>query len=107
MRYQYNIIFRRAVLNVLKAMIHHAYLCMKIPGLGGVISVWGDQRNARRAEYHEAAGQKKVHTMHDEVLVHKDEKVVVDEFPARISKPKLEGATKRMPLLEGDVEKEI
>ena len=41
-RYQYNIIFERVVLNAFKAAIHHAYLCMKISGPRGVISIWGD-----------------------------------------------------------------
>src|SRR6266498_2531773 len=88
MRYQYNIIFGRAVLNVFKAAIHHAYLCMKIPGPGGVISIWGDQKNARRAKYHKAAGQKKVHMVLDEEVAQEDEKAAVDKFPVRISKLK-------------------
>ena len=73
MWYQYNIIFDRA--------IHHAYLFMKIPGPEGVISVWGDQNNARRAEYQEAAGRKKVHAVEDECSSHREEKATVDVFP--------------------------
>src|SRR5438128_1301076 len=66
MHYLYNIIFGRAILNTFEAAIHHAYLCMKLPGPGGVISTWRDQRNARRAKYGEAPEQKKVHMVTDE-----------------------------------------
>src|SRR6266498_1565943 len=84
MHYQYNIIFGRAVLNVFKATVHHAYICMKIPGPEGIISVWGDQKNVRRAEYHKVAGQKKVHMMQDEEPSQENKKSTVDTFPFRV-----------------------
>ena len=48
--YPYNAIFGRGVLNTFGAIPHHAYLCMKMPGPGGVITVLGDQRVTRRIE---------------------------------------------------------
>jgi hypothetical protein len=50
MEFPYNAIIRRGTLNVFKAVLHSAYLCMKIPSNQGVISVYGSQEAARRAE---------------------------------------------------------
>ena len=43
----------------------------------------------------------------DEETAQEDDKAVVDMFPARLSKLKPEGATKRVPLFEGNEEKEV
>jgi hypothetical protein len=42
LHYLYNAIFGRASLNRFEAIPHHNYLCMKMPGPKGVITVWGD-----------------------------------------------------------------
>jgi hypothetical protein len=48
--YPYNAIFGRNTINKFAADIHQGYLLMKIPTAAGVISVYGSQEEARRAE---------------------------------------------------------
>jgi hypothetical protein len=50
MEYPYNAIISRGTLHAFKAIIHPAYLCMKIPSDQGPIVVHGSQEAARRAE---------------------------------------------------------
>ena len=50
LEYPYNAILGRGTLNTLEAATHSAYLCMKIPGPRGVLSVFESQNNARRVE---------------------------------------------------------
>jgi hypothetical protein len=50
MEYPYNAIIGRGTLNVFKAILHPAYLCMKIPFDQGPITVHGSQEVARKAE---------------------------------------------------------
>jgi hypothetical protein len=50
MEYPYNAIIDRGTLNAFKAILHPAYLCMKIPSEQGPIAVHGSQEAARRAE---------------------------------------------------------
>jgi hypothetical protein len=50
MDYLNNAIIRRGTLNAFKAILHPAYLCMKIPSEQGPIAVHGSQEAARRAE---------------------------------------------------------
>jgi hypothetical protein len=50
MEYPYNAIIGRGTLNGFKAILHPAYLCMKIPSEQGPIAVHGSQEAARRAE---------------------------------------------------------
>jgi hypothetical protein len=50
MEYPYNAIIGRGTLNAFKAILHLAYLCMKIPSNQGPIAVHGSQEAARRAE---------------------------------------------------------
>jgi hypothetical protein len=50
MEYPYNVIIGRGTLNVFEAILHPAYLCMKIPSDQGPIAVHGSQEAARRAE---------------------------------------------------------
>jgi hypothetical protein len=51
MEYPYNAIIGRGTLNAFKAILHPAYLCMKIPSDQGPIAVHGSQEAARRAEW--------------------------------------------------------
>jgi hypothetical protein len=46
----YNAIIGRGTLNAFEAILHPAYLCMKIPSEQGPIVVHGSQEAARRAE---------------------------------------------------------
>jgi hypothetical protein len=50
MEYPYNAIIGRGTLNAFEAILHLAYLCMKIPSEQGHIVVHGSQEDARRAE---------------------------------------------------------
>jgi hypothetical protein len=50
MEYPYNAIIRQGTLNAFEAILHPAYLCMKIPSNKGPIAVHGSQEAARRAE---------------------------------------------------------
>jgi hypothetical protein len=50
MEYPYNAIIGRGTLNAFKAILHPAYLCMKIPSEQGPIAVHGSQEAARKAE---------------------------------------------------------
>jgi hypothetical protein len=50
MEYPYNAIISRGTLNVFEAIVHPAYLCMKIPSDNGPIAVHGSQETPRRAE---------------------------------------------------------
>jgi hypothetical protein len=51
MEYPYNAIIGRGTLNAFEAILHPAYLCMKIPSEQGPIVVHGSQEAARRAEW--------------------------------------------------------
>ena len=48
--YPYNAIIGRPTLNAFEAVLHPAYLAMKIPGRFEVITVLGSQEAARKAE---------------------------------------------------------
>jgi hypothetical protein len=50
MDYPYNAIIGRGTLNAFEAILHPAYLCMKIPSDQGPITVHGSQEAARRAK---------------------------------------------------------
>jgi hypothetical protein len=50
MDYPYNAIIGRGTLNAFKAILHPAYLCIKIPSDQGPIAVHGCQEAARRAK---------------------------------------------------------
>jgi hypothetical protein len=50
MEYPYNAIIGRGTLNAFEAILHPAYLCMKIPSKQGPIAIHGSQEAARRAE---------------------------------------------------------
>jgi hypothetical protein len=50
MDYPYNAIIGQGTLNAFKAILHPAYLCMKIPSEQGLIVVHGSQEVTRKAE---------------------------------------------------------
>jgi hypothetical protein len=50
MEYPYNAIIGRGTLNAFKAILHPAYLCMKIPSEQGPIAVHGSQEAARKVK---------------------------------------------------------
>jgi hypothetical protein len=72
MEYPYNEIIGRGTLNAFKAILHPAYLCMKIPSDQGPIAVHGSQKAARRVEGN-WTDSKAIHNI-DEAEVHQQYK---------------------------------
>jgi hypothetical protein len=66
MYYPYNALFGRGTLNVFEAFISYSYLCMKMSVINGVITVYGDQTEARNIEKEYTSGQKNVHVIVEE-----------------------------------------
>jgi hypothetical protein len=63
MVYPYNAIMGRGSINKFEAAIHGLYLCMKIPGPQGMITVYGNQQTARNIERDFVLGQRNVHCL--------------------------------------------
>jgi hypothetical protein len=72
MVYPYNAIIGRGTLNAFEAILHPAYLCIKIPSDQGPITVHGSQEAARRAEGN-WTDSKAIHNI-DEVEAHQQYK---------------------------------
>jgi hypothetical protein len=47
--YPYNVIFSWRLLNTFEAVLHSAYLCLKVPATFSVITILGSQKEARVA----------------------------------------------------------
>jgi hypothetical protein len=63
MVYPYNAIMGRGSINKFEAAIHGLYLCMKILGTQGVITVYGNQQTVRNIERDFVLGQRNVHCL--------------------------------------------
>jgi hypothetical protein len=63
MVYPYNAIMGRDSINKFEAAIHGLYLCMKILGPHGVITVYGDQQTACNIERDFVPGQRNIHCL--------------------------------------------
>jgi hypothetical protein len=63
MVYPYNAIMGRGSINKLEAAIHVLYLCMKILGPQGIITIYGDQQVARNIERDFVPDQRNVHCL--------------------------------------------
>jgi hypothetical protein len=77
MVYPYNAIMGHGSINKFEPAIHGLYLCMKIPGQQGVITVYGDQQAARNIERDLVLGQRNVHcltTKHEDSDSHRSTK---------------------------------
>ena len=61
--YPYNAIFGHNTLVKFAAVINQSYLCMKLPPAGGVITVFGNQEEARRCEDNASTANKNVHVI--------------------------------------------
>ena len=61
--YPYNAVFGRNTIVKFTAVIHQPYLCMKLPTVGGVLTVFGNQEEARRCEDNTFYTNKSVHTI--------------------------------------------
>jgi hypothetical protein len=63
MVYPYNAIMGHGSINKFEAAIHRLYLCMKILGPQGIITVYGNQQAARNIERDFIPGQHNVHCL--------------------------------------------
>jgi hypothetical protein len=63
MVYPYNAIMGRGSINKFESAIHELYLCMKISGPQGAITVYGNQQTARNIERDFVPGQRNVHCL--------------------------------------------
>jgi hypothetical protein len=63
MVYPYNAIMGRSSINKFEAANHGLYLCMKIPGPQGAITVYGNQQTAHNIERDFVLGQRNVHCL--------------------------------------------
>lgn len=96
MPYQYNAVLGRSTINIFEAIIHHNYICMKLPGPKGVISVRGGQLAARKFELQGTPNMKGVH--------------IVEQKQGEYNKnqkPVPEGKTKKVVLDKNELEKYI
>jgi hypothetical protein len=66
MLYPYNVIFGRSLLNTFEAMLHSAYLCLKVLVTFGVITVFSSQKQARNIERGFAPGHKNMHFLRED-----------------------------------------
>jgi hypothetical protein len=65
MYYPYNGILGRGFLNKFEAIIHEAYLCVKVPATQGVITIWGHQNDGRDLERGRTPSQRNVNTLNE------------------------------------------
>jgi hypothetical protein len=63
MVYPYNAIMGHGSINKFEAAIHRLYLCMKIQGPQGIITVYGNQQAARNIERDFIPGQRNIHCL--------------------------------------------
>jgi hypothetical protein len=63
MYHPYLAIFGRGFMNKFDAMVRQEFLCMKIPVPKGVITVFGDQQEARNIEKGHTLGQTNLHQL--------------------------------------------
>jgi hypothetical protein len=75
--YPYNAFIGRGTLNAFEAILHLAYLCMKIPSEQGPIAVHGSQEAARRAKGN-WTDSKAIHNI-DETKAHQQYKHKIDK----------------------------
>jgi hypothetical protein len=66
MLYPYNAIFGRGLLNTFEVVLHSAYLCLKVPATFGIITVFGNQKEARNIKRGFAPGHKNVHFLRED-----------------------------------------
>jgi hypothetical protein len=69
----------RGSINKFEAANHGLYICMKIPGLQGVITVYGNQQTARNIKRDFIPGQRNVHCLTAQREGFKETRPIVDE----------------------------
>jgi hypothetical protein len=77
--YPYSVIFGCNTINKFAVVIHQGYLLMKVPTVAGVISVYGSQEEARRAERNTSVLNRQVHVIDEaegnNILLEAEQKV--------------------------------
>ena len=63
LHYPYNAIFGRGFANIFNVAIHTGYLCIKMPALHGVITIYGSQKEARNIERAIHKSQRNIHSI--------------------------------------------
>jgi len=99
--YPYNAIFGRNSIIKFVAVINQAYLCMKMPTTSGVITILGNQEEARRCEDNAVCAMKNVHAI-EAANTEDDEE---EANPSKLEQTHNEGVmlaehTKKVPLCE-------
>jgi hypothetical protein len=79
MIYPYNAIMGRGSINKFEAAIHGLYLCMKIPGPQGVITVYGNQQTTCNIGKDFIPGQRNVHCLMTKRDDFESSRPIVDE----------------------------
>jgi hypothetical protein len=79
MVYPYNAIMGRGTINKFEAAIHGLYLCMKIPGPQGVITVYGNQQTTRNIGRDLVPGQRNIHCLTTQRQVSEATRPTTDE----------------------------
>jgi hypothetical protein len=98
MEYPYNAIIGGGTMNTFEAILHPAYLCMKIPSDQGPIAMHGSQETARRAEGN-CTDSKAIHNI-DEAKAHQ-------QFKHKREKAALADQPKPMLLCEDIAEQKV
>jgi hypothetical protein len=70
MPYPYNTIFGWGLLNTFIVALHSAYLCLKVPATFGVITIFGNQQEARNIERGFTPEHKNVHFLREQLDQH-------------------------------------
>jgi hypothetical protein len=83
MDYPYNAIIGRRTLNAFEAILHPAYLCMKIPSNQGPIALHGNQETARRAKGN-WIDSKTIHNI-DDAEAHQRINIIETRLPQQIN----------------------
>ena len=95
--YPYNAIFDCNTLVKFAAVIHQSYLCMKLPSAGGVITVFGNQEEARRCEDNASTANKNIHVIE---TPEEDTEAAISEDPEESGGVSPAEHTKKVPLCE-------
>jgi hypothetical protein len=98
MEYPYNAIIGRGMLNAFEAILHPAYLCMKLPSKQGPIAVNGSQEATRRAEG-SWTDSKAIHNI--------DEAEAYQQYKHKREKATSTGQSKPMLLCEDTTEQKV
>ena len=100
--YPYNAIFGRNTIIKFVAVINQAYLCMKRPTTGGVLTILGNQEEARRCEDNASCATKNVHAIEAADTEEEEEEPKPSKFDhAHKAEGVIPGEhTKKVPLYE-------